>query len=258
MSDSFSESSSSSSRSVPLNFHLQGLGGSSGAPLSLIPVPYVILAGVSAAVNESRRTQRDRERASWTTAERMRCAAITESVRLDRSATALLFNLFQRKLRQTVADAAVAGNPAPDPFDLSIVPSKDMLREIDEQYNVISSNTLELNDELLRMLKIGVGEKTTSYLTRLEHAQGEVICHGGTISFERKDAKLTSGLMNGEVVLSHLAQGLLMSTHAYPAKLAKVREFDSTPAGLERLKLNKIRTTKSNLFQSGSRKESPR
>ena len=162
-----------------------------------IPDVYVPLVGLSAPVNESRRTQRERERASWTTAERLCCAAITESVRYDKSATALLFNLFQRRLRELENAARVAALPPPDPHDMSIVSSRELMHEINDQYNVVSSSTLELKDELLRMLKIATGERTTSYLTRLEHAQGEVICHGGAISQERKEAKLTSGLMNG-------------------------------------------------------------
>ncbi len=218
------------------------------APFSPCPAIYAPEAGISAAVNESRRLERIKERNAWLSAEALCFAAVMESVSKDESACALLFNLEQRTRTQAVALAVANGNQPPENHD-HVMTTVNCLTELDITHNTISTSTLELKEELLKELKITAGEPVRSYLTRLDLAQGAVEAHGGLLSLPRKEGKLSSGLLNGEATLGYLAQGLTMSTQSYADKLNLLRAYDTTAAGIERLSKSKLRGPRGVAFQ---------
>ncbi len=226
-----------------LRTHLQGIGGSSGAPFDPRPAVYQHNPTVSAAVNESRRTETSKLISDYVSKEKRAVAAVMQSVRKCPAALALLYNLDQRQRIAATQAALAAGLPMPAMHE-QVVTCMQMLNELELTFNTISTSTLEAKETIYRDLRCEVGAPIKTYLTELEHAAGAVELHGGHLSTQRKEAKLASGLINGEEVLSFLSQALTMSSMTYNQKLDMLRHYDTTHQGMERLALSRTRGPK--------------
>jgi hypothetical protein len=211
---------------IQMTGYLNGISETpDGAPWAPMPEPYVDNPAFNAVRNREAADKQAEEIKEWHRIERKCHQALLCSVTGD-----------------PVAKAFLHRNIAVENLPLGQIPrTRTLFESINTEFGAASEYGLEHWTSLLTSLKLRRNQPISDFVGILEDTIAELISQGGTYSNAQSKTKLAQALKNGEEHCNLLGVVVSMSNMTYAEHIEKLRFFDISPEGKERLQQGRIR-----------------